>query len=144
MGQVQSERSWVKLNGPWGFNWTVQTTETGGHVSNFLTVHFQTSGLLTLTFMDRPLLSFDSFGRFTFSRKTVHFGSNDRPVSVVYFGSRPPTFGRTVHFWKDRPLLRDCPLSPLGTVHFGPDSIEWPSTLGPFQRDQFEIGACAN
>ena len=29
---------------------------------------------------------------------------------------------KTVQFWTNRPLLRDNPLSPLRTVHFGPDS----------------------
>ena len=48
---------------------------------------------------------------------TVHFGSNDRPVWL-----------KTVHFWTDRPLSRDRPLSPFWTVHFGPDSgSEWSS-----------------
>ena len=29
MGQDLSGRSWVKVDGPGGLNWTVQTTETG-------------------------------------------------------------------------------------------------------------------
>ena len=29
MGPVQSGRSWVKVDGPGGLNWTVETTEGG-------------------------------------------------------------------------------------------------------------------
>ena len=42
---------------------------------------------------------------------TVHFGSKDRPLSswIVHFGSRPSTFGLTVHFGPDskipKPIL---------------------------------------
>ena len=57
-GQVQSGRSWVKVDGPWGLNWMVQTTETGPSTWTFrfiprdrpLLVHWPS----TLTH-DRPL-----------------------------------------------------------------------------------------
>ena len=60
----------------------------------------------TLTSLDRPLLSFDSFAPSTVSRMTVYFGSKDGPLSscAAHFGSK------TVDFWVDRPLSRDCPL----------------------------------
>ena len=88
MGPVQSGRRWIKVKDPWGLTGRFKRLKLDGHVSNFLTVHFQTSGLSTLVFIDRPLLSFESLGPSTLSRKTVHYrpGTSTLAQMTVQFG----------------------------------------------------------
>ena len=60
---------------------------------------------------------------------TVHFGSEDRPLSswTVHFGSNDsPVWLKTVHF-RTTVYFKNRTLSPFWTVHFGPDS--WSPTF---------------
>ena len=78
----------------------------------FWSVHFDTFRPSTLILLDRSLRHFDSSeGPSTFSRMTVCF--DPWPSTLVR---------QTVHFWMDRPLSRDCPLSPFWAVHFETNS----------------------
>ena len=100
-------------------------------------MYFNTFGLSTLIFFDSPLLSLDSSRPSTFSRITVHFDPWSSTMArktvpcrpcpsylarmTVQFGSRTSTFEWTVNF-RATVHLKDRPLSPPLTVHFGPDS----------------------
>ena len=88
----------------------------------------------------------------TLAQKTVHYrpGPSTLAQMTVRFGSRPSTFGQTVHF-RATVHFKDRPLSPLWTVHFGPDSflglqvLEIFSTLARFFENfrifaKFELG----
>ena len=110
---------WVKskVDGPWEFNWTVQTTESRRSYIKVDGPRWK-SWLPKWMKLDEWKLR-DESGRSKkpkVSSSTVHFGAN--PVQL---GSRPFSFERTVHF-RSTVHFRNCPLSPLWTVHFRPDS----------------------